>query len=125
MEEINPKINIAVENLKTQIMEFKKSLHFSVVADDKKHNASDMGAMMTFHSLFLQVIAYWIGLLDSKKVSKPILPVKEQEMFNKLTSHINNIASYNSDSKIILYSMLFKYSVQHPFDLGEKKELSE
>ena len=118
MEEINPKVNLALDNLKHQIMDFKKSLHFTIVANDSKHNASDMGAMMSFHSLFLQVIGYWIGLLDSNLVPKPQLPSKEQQVFDKLTSHIKNIASYNSDSKILLYSMLFKYSVQHPFDLN-------
>jgi hypothetical protein len=125
MEDINPKINAAVEVLKQEIMAFKKSLHFSIVANDKAHNASDMGAMMAFHSRFLQIISYWIGLLDTTSVPKPTLPSKEQQTFDKLTTHIKNISTYNSDSKILLYTMLFKYSVQHPFDLGEKKELPE
>ena len=125
MEEINPKINIAVEALKKEILEFKKALHFSIVANDKTHNASNMRPMMTFHSLFLQVIAYWIGLLDSNLVHKPTLPTKEQHTFDKLTSQIKNISEYNSDSHRLLYTMLFNYSVQHPFDLGEKKELPE
>jgi hypothetical protein len=118
MEEINPKINIAVEALKKEILTFKKALHFSIVANDKR-------PMMTFHSLFLQVIAHWIGLLDSNLVHKPILPSKEQHAFDKLTTHIKNIAAYSSDSHRLLYTMLFNYSVQHPFDLGEKKELPE
>ena len=125
MEEINPKINMAVESLKQEILAFKKALHFSIVANDKTHNASDMRPMMTFHSLFLQVIAHWIGLLDSNLVPKPTLPTKEQQTFDKLTTHIKNIAGYNSDSHRLLYTMLFNYSVQHPFDLGEKKELPE
>ena len=106
-------------------MAFKKSLHFSIVASDTIHNASDMGAMMTFHSRFLQIISYWIGLLDNTTVPKPILPTNNQKDFDKLTTHIKHISAYNSDSKILLYTMLFKYSVQHPFDLGEKKELPE
>lgn len=125
MDEINPKINMAVEALKKEIMNFKKALHFSIVANDKTHNASDMRPMMTFHSLFLQVIAHWIGLLDSNLVPKPALPTKEQQTFDKLTAHIKNIAAYNSDSHRLLYTMLFNYSVQHPFDLGEKNELPE
>jgi hypothetical protein len=119
MEEVNPKITIAVENLKEQILLLKKSLHFSMVANDSKHNSSDMGAIMAFHSLYLQIIGYWIGLLDGNLVPKPNLPT-EQAHFDKLTAHINNIALYNNDSKTLLYAMLFKYSIQHPFDLGEK-----
>jgi len=125
MDDINPKINTAVDNLKQEIMAFKKSLHFSIVANDTTHSASDMGGMMRFHSIFLQVIGYWIGLLDSNPSQKPTLPPKQQEAFDKLTSKVKTIASYNSDSKTLLYSMLFNYSVQHPFDLGEKKENPE
>ena len=120
MEEVNPKINSAINALKDEIMALKKTLHFNIVANDKKHDAADMSAMMSFHSLFLHIIGYWIGLLDGSSVPKPILSSKEQPQFDKLTAHIKNIAGYNSDSKILLYAMLFKYSVQHPFDLGEK-----
>jgi hypothetical protein len=120
MDDINPKINIAVDTLKNEILTFKKSLYFSIVADDKEHNASNMGAMMKYHSLFLHVIGYWISLLDNSSMQKPILPTKEQNTFNKLTAQIKNLAIYNSDSKILLYSMLFKYSIQHPFDLGKQ-----
>jgi hypothetical protein len=119
MEEVNPKINIAVDTLKNEIMALKKTLHFTMVANDTKHNSSDMGSIMAFHSLYLQIIGYWIGLLDGNLVPKPTLP-NEQGQFDKLTTHIKNIASYNYDSKTLLYAMLFKYSVQHPFDLGEK-----
>ena len=119
MEEVNPKINNAIVSLKEQILLLKKSLHFSMVANDSKHDAADMSAMMSFHSLFLHIIGYWIGLLDGSSVPKPSLP-KEQAQFDKLTTQIKNIATYNSDSKTLLYAMLFKYSVQHPFDLGEK-----
>jgi hypothetical protein len=125
MEEINPKIITAVESVKNEIMILKQSLHFSMVANDKTHNASDSGSMFSFHSLFLQTIGYWIGLLDGNTFQKPVLPTSEQRAFNKITSQIKNIASYNSDSKPILYSMLFKYSQQHPFDMGEKKEISD
>jgi len=124
MEEVNPKITTAVENLKEQILLLKKSLHFSMVANDKKHDAADMSSMMSFHSLYLQIIGYWIGLLDGNLVPKPTLPT-EQAQFDKLTSYIKNIASYNNDSKTLLYAMLFKYSIQHPFDLGEKINNSE
>jgi hypothetical protein len=125
MEEINPKINLAINTLKNEIMVLKKTLHFNIVANDKKHDAADMSSMMSFHSVFLHIIGYWIGLLDGSSVPKPTLSSKEQPQFDKLTSHIKNIASYNYDSKTLLYAMLFKYSVQHPFDLGEKINNSE
>jgi len=125
MEAINPKIIVAVDNLENEIMLFKKSLHFTIVANDTKHNAAETGAMFLFHSLFLQIIGYWIGLLDSNTIIKPTLPDNQQLAFNKITTQIKNIASYNADSKPILYAMLFKYSQQHPFDLGEKNINSE
>lgn len=125
MEAINPKIIVAVDNLEKEIMGLKKSLHFNMVANDTTHNAAETGAMFSFHSLFLQIIGYWIGLLDSNTTTTPILPTKEQAAFNKITTQIKNIASYNADSKPILYAMLFKYSQQHPFDLGEKNNNSE
>ena len=81
---------------------------------------------MSFHALFLQCIGYWIGMLDSSVVPKPVfVDKKTTDSFNAITNAVKVIKQTSIDAKILLYSMLFMQSNKHPFDLGEQKEDTE
>ena len=120
MQEISKEIQEAVEELRKQIFKFKKQLFLDVVSNDKQHAASDLGAMKSFHALFLQAISYWIGLLDSSPVPPPKFKLQRNiDEFAALTEGIQYVQGINSDANTLVYSMLFTFSTQHPFDLGE------
>ena len=124
--EIDQKINKSVQHLNEGIMAFKKKLYVQIVSNETGHPATSMKPMMTFHALFLQSIAYWIGLLDSSPVPKPIFTTKDMGTdFDALTKAIQIVSTSSSDSKVLLYTMISKYSTQHPFDLGNKIDSTE
>jgi hypothetical protein len=123
LEEINAETQTAIQELKTAIFKFKNQLYTNEVVNDKDHKASDLGSMMSFHALFLQSVAYWIGLLDNSPVPIPKFDVKkDQKDFEKLSKGIEMVAKTNSDARTLVYSLLFLFSTQHPFELGKNLE---
>ena len=121
VETINNETRSTVEALKHDIYRFKKQLFLDIVSNDKKHDASDLGAMMTFHALYLQTVGYWIGILDGRPVPSPNFAKKQNTAtFLDLTRNIQMLIKKNVDSRILVYSMLFNFSVQHPFELGNQ-----
>ena len=122
MEEVNPNTISAIDELKAGIIQLKKQMFFNIVSNDTSHIASDKGAMMSFHALFLQCIGYWIGMLDSTNIPKPVFVDKKTTRdFDALTNAIKIIKESSIDAKVLLYSMLFMISNKHPFDLGNQK----
>jgi len=122
MEEISPKVTLAVEEIKARIVQFKKELFYNIVSNDSTHPASNTGPMMSFHALFLQCIGYWIGMLDSTNIPKPIfVDNKSTREFDNLTNAIKITKQTSIDARVLLYSMLFSLSNKHPFDLGNQK----
>lgn len=119
IEEVNNETKENIQELKMDILKFKKHFFYELVSNDGDHDAQDMGAMMTFHALFLQCIAYWIGILDSQPIQEPVIEsLSDRKRFKSLTKKIKEIASTNSDARTLVYSLLFHFSTQHPFDLG-------
>jgi hypothetical protein len=119
LEEINAETQNAIQELKAAIFKFKYQLYRNEVINDKDHKASDFGSMISFHAIFLQSVAYWIGLLDNRPVPIPKFDVKkDQKDFDKLSKGIEMVAKSNSDARTLMYSLLFLFSTQHPFDLG-------
>ncbi len=120
-DDINNETRSNVEELKENIYHFKKQLFLDIVSNDKQHDASDLGAMMTFHALYLQTVGYWIGLLDGRPVPSPTFHKKQNTAsFLELTRTIQTLIKKNVDARILVYSMLFNFSVQHPFELGNQ-----
>lgn len=114
----------AIEKLRFAILKFKQNLFEQVVNHDTKHDASDLGAMMSFHALFLQCVSYWISLLDSSLIPEPkFANDRNSNEFQKLKDAIAKVGHSSPDARIHLYQLLFQFSQQHPFDLGTRKEL--
>jgi hypothetical protein len=115
--DINQTIIDSVDTLKTDIYKFKKVLFFNLVSNDTKHSPSNISAIVEYHSVYLQCIAYWISLLDSTKVPEPLLQDDLETMFQSLSKHILELSQSSSDAYTLVYSLLFQISTQHPFDL--------
>ncbi len=126
LEMINTKTHEAIEELQSGIFSFKKNLYDALINHDTEHTPSDLGAMKTFHALFLQTVGYWIGMLDSYPVPKPNVPKPElQKQFTTLSHSIQSLARSTTDANTLVYSLLFSFSTQHPFDLGPKQKKEE
>jgi hypothetical protein len=126
LEAINAKTHEAIEDLQKNVYIFKRSLYDSLINHDTSHTPSDLGAMKSFHALFLQTVAYWIGMMDNYPVPKPQFSNDTlQKSFTTLSNTIQNLARSNTDANTLVYSLLFSFSTQHPFDLGEKQKKEE
>lgn len=126
LETINANTHEAIEQLQTDIFSFKRSLYDSLINHDKHHTPSDLGAMKTFHALFLQTVGFWIGMLDSYPVPVPRFQISSlQKSFQNLSKDIQTLAKTNQDANTLVYSLLFSFSTQHPFDLGQKQKKEE
>jgi hypothetical protein len=121
MADINSETLKSIDGLKVNIIDFKKQLFNNVVSNDTHHDASDLGSMMHFHSLFLQSIAYWIGLLDEKPRGEPQFEAgRDRVRFQTISKLIKNVSAMNADARTLVYSMLFTFSTQHPYDMGTR-----
>lgn len=125
LEEINIQTQHAVEDIKHAILKFKADFYKEYVGNDKNHNPQELGAMMGFHALFLQALGFWIGLLDNKPVPKPVLESgHERRSFYLITKAIQKVIS-NPDGRTLVYSLLFHFAQQHPFDLGRRENMED
>ena len=125
LEDINIQTQQAVEGIKRAIQKFKSDFYRGYVGNDKGHNPNDLGAMMGFHALFLQALGFWIGLLDSKPVPKPTLESgRDRRTFDLITKSIQQVAA-NPDGRTLIYSLLFHFAQQHPFDLGKQQNVED
>jgi hypothetical protein len=119
LEEINNTTREEITNLRDTIFKFKKALYADIVSGDKEHSAGDMGAMMSFHALFLQILGYWIGLLDNSRVPAPTFKSSSKtNEFKSLTTKIKAVSEKSQDARTLVYSLLSSFSTGHPFDLG-------
>jgi hypothetical protein len=113
-----------IDVLKVNIIDFKKQLFMNLVSNDKNHKASDLGSMMSFHAVFLESVAYWIGLLDDKPVSQPDFEAGRDKLrFQKISKLIEEVSRMNPDARTLVYSMLFTFSTQHPYDMGTRPKI--
>ena len=116
--EVNTKTLQSIEVLRQAIFQFKYDLYKETVINDTVHSANTMESMRIFHAVFLQTIAHLISLLDSAEVPQPTFSSTIQPKFNSIQKTLVRILQSNRESYALLYSMLFQFSTQHPFDLG-------
>jgi hypothetical protein len=124
LPEINKALYDKIDALEQDIYTLKRLLYTELVSKDTNHSSQDMGAMTTFHSFFLFCISYFIGLLDGQPVPEPMLQnysKKIKSTFDSVKDSINSTAKESSDARTLLYSLLFRFSTSHPFQLQVKK----
>ncbi len=120
---LHESITNAVHELRLGIYAMKKKMFFEIVTSDTKHSAADTSSLMTFHALFLQCVGYWIGSLDSTPVPVPSLgQYKLSKDFQTLSKAIVKVSKQSSDAHVLVYNLLFEFSTQHPFQMGDEDD---
>ena len=116
----------AIQGLQKQIYTFKESLFHKVVNENTNHDAQDLGAMMSFHALFLQCVAYWIGGLDNTPVPAPRFKRPDlAKQFEVISTTVQSLAKTSASARTLVYQLLFRFSTQHAFDLGDVKKRND
>ena len=124
LPEINKALYDEIDTLEQEIYTLKKLLYTEIVSKDTNHSSQDMSPMTTFHSFFLFCISYFIGLLDGQPVPEPMLQnysKKVRNTFDTVKDRILSTAKESSDARTLVYSLLFRFSTGHPFQLQVKK----
>ena len=124
LPEINKALYDEIDTLEQEIYTLKKLLYTEIVSKDTNHSSQDMSPMTTFHSFFLFCISYFIGLLDGQPVPEPMLQnysKKVRNTFDTVKDRILSTAKESSDARTLIYSLLFRFSTDHPFQLQVKK----
>ena len=110
--DILPEVYERIEKVKDNILTFKQELYKLQVGENTTSNPESLEALASFHSQFLQCIAYLIGILYGKKdiLSAPGIPDSLKSTFHDtIVKHIESIKS-NTDTNVLLYDLLSKFS---------------
>jgi hypothetical protein len=110
---------IEAHAFETHLQIFKKLLFKIYVQKDKNHKPDDTGALYTYHSILLQSIAFWIGLLDSQEVPRGKL-VENNELELTVESIEAYLRNFDADPSLrqVAYNALSKLATEHPFILA-------
>lgn len=120
MPDVDETTHRKVAELHTEIIAFKDDLYKDLVIKKENTNPLGIGAMTTFHSLYLQSLAYFISLLDSSLVAKPTFQSKDRTyQYDTLVKFIESIKHKTPDIDVLLYNLFFKLSTQHPFSFKQ------
>lgn len=123
MEEISDVLHKKINELHREIIQFKKKLYDTTVNENEGQNPQDIKSMHTFHALYLQCLAFLIGLLDNQPV--PVLTLSEtlEKEFQNIMNKVNVLLEpdSNPDANVLLYDLFFRLHAQHPFQLNMSK----
>lgn len=127
LKQIDPlpqKLYDEIDDLQDAIYTFKKKLFYTRVSNNATQDPGSLNRLNAFHSLFLQILGYWIGILDDVPVANPTFEgttkQADETTFKRLTKAIMKLAKQNQDARTLVSGLLFQLSTQHPFELGVK-----
>jgi hypothetical protein len=124
VDPIPEKLYDAIDDLQDTIYAYKKKLYSNHVSANEKQQPNTILELNRFHSLFLQILGFWIGVLDDVPASTPTFSGPTQQADEKkwkaITKTLLTLADTSQDARTLVQSLLFQLSVQHPYDFGNK-----
>ena len=121
--DILPEVYEMIEKVKNDILTFKQELYKLQVGENTTSDPESLEALASFHSQFLQCIAYLIGILYGKKdiLSAPGIPDSLNSTFHDtIVKQIESIKK-NTDANVLLYDLLSKFSTMPISQLNFQK----
>ena len=97
------------------IDKYKYDLYNKIVAKDTQSATNSIDPIYTYHSLFLQSLAYWISLLDHVNIPEPellYLPENLKDNFRNIVNETKNIINSKADYRVIAYNILNKKTTE-------------
>ena len=119
--EISENLHTEINNLHKNIIIYKNKLYNQIIKNNEVQNPLVTEAMYTFHALYLQSLAFLIGLLDNKPVPVPTLSEELEDEFEQIRKNVEVLLHSDPDANVLLYNLFFKLQTQHPFQLNMSK----
>jgi hypothetical protein len=118
IDDISPKTREKAIELYEKIMKFKRLLFNTIVTNDKNYSPEDLKPLEIYCQMFFQAIQYWIQ--KARNQEGQMEPLFENSTtiinnFKSLTKQIQQYSNYDSDAPTLMYSILLKFSTQHPY----------
>jgi hypothetical protein len=118
IQDISQETRENANKLSKKIMNFKRLLFNTIVTNDKEYTPEDLKPLEIYLQVFQQSIQFWIDLLQNKSENIEPFFEKKTTMYNNfknLTRQILEYSKYDTDSPILVNSILLKFYSQHPY----------
>jgi hypothetical protein len=118
IDDISPETREGAINLYEKIMKFKRFLYNTIVTNDTNYSPEDLKPLEIYCQLFYQAIQFWMQ--KARNQEGQIEPLFEnnttaKKNFQSLTRQLQDYSKNDSDAPTLLYSILLKFSTQHPY----------
>jgi len=115
---INEELLKSIDSYNLLINNFKYDLYKEFIQNDKTHEPDDIGSLYRYHAIYLQILGYWIGILDHANVNEPNLENISQNIQDEiaaLTQQTNEFYKGSTESRTLAYNVLLKKSTEDPY----------
>lgn len=115
---INEELIKSIDSYTFLINNFKYDLYKEFIQNDKTHEPDDIGSLYRYHAIYLQILGYWIGILDHANVNEPNLENTSQNIQDEvaaLTQQTNEFYKGSTESRTLAYNVLLKKSTEDPY----------
>ena len=115
---INEELIKSIDSYTFLINNFKYDLYKEFIQNDKTHEPDDIGSLYRYHAIYLQILGYWIGILDHANVNEPNLENTSQNIQDEvaaLTQQTNEFYKSSTESRTLAYNVLLKKSTEDPY----------
>jgi len=113
---VNEKLMEDINNYTKKINIFKKDLYNSIVKKDTSHNSNSLGPVYDYHGSLMQLLGFWISILDHYNLQMPAIHDPElQQSAVEITQITQKFRQESVDSRIQAYNVLLKKSTEHPY----------
>ena len=115
---INEELLKSIESYTLLINKFKYDLYSEYIQNDETHSANDKAPLFKYQGIYLQILGYWIGILDHLDLLPPKLDNSSQLIQNEMTELTQQTIKFYEDStesRTLAYNVLLKKSTEPPF----------
>jgi len=115
---INEELLKSIEEYTLLLNKIKYDFYKEFIQSDNTHKSDDIGSLYHYHAIYLQVLGYWIGILDHVNLNLPNLENTSQIVQDEvaaLTQKTMEFYNGSTESRTLAYNVLLKKTTEDPY----------
>ena len=115
---LNEELLRSIDEYTLLINKLKYDFYKEFIQSDNTHESDDIGSLYRYHGVYLQVLGYWIGILDHVNLNPPNLENNSQNVQDEvaaLTQKTMEFYNGSTESRTLAYNVLLKKSTEDPY----------